>query len=431
MGGAPVPWKPVKQLQAAHVLGEPLDGRDRWFPLDEPCPIDRIGEMGWNALADLLFPVLVLKERALRHNLDVMARFCRRHGVDIAPHGKTTMSPQLLRRQLQSGAWGVTAATPAQARLFRAFGVERILIANQVVDPAGLRWLASELDGNPGTTLFCLVDSVRGVELMEAGLAAAGLRSRLPVLVELGVQAGRTGARTADGARAVAAAVARSQRLRLAGVECFEGVLREPGEAVDGLLREVRRLTERLASAGAFAGAEEVLVTAGGSAFFDRVVHHLAGPWDLGLPVRVVLRSGCYLTHDHGDYERLSPLGGRLPEWDPLQPALEVWGLVHSRPEPALAILGFGKRDVSYDVALPRPLWVRRRDESTRPAAGMEVFRLNDQHAYLRLPVTDELAVGDMLGCGLAHPCTVFDKWRSIPLVGDAYEVTGAIRTFF
>jgi D-serine deaminase-like pyridoxal phosphate-dependent protein len=406
------------------ALDEALDQRDRWLPPGAgEVPLDRVAERGWHALTDLLFPVLVLHERALAHNLDLMARFCRAHGVSLAPHGKTTMSPQLIARQLEAGAWGVTAASPAQARLFRGFGVERIVIANQVVDPLGLEWLAGEAAG-----LCCLVDSERAVELMDEGLAGRGPVS---VLVEMGLAGGRTGCRTPEEGRRVAAAVRRSRSLRLAGVECFEGVVSEPGERVDGVLREVRALAESLGREGAFDGAGEVLVTAGGSAFFDRVVHHLAGGWDLGRPVRVVLRSGCYLTHDHGSYERLSPFGGRLPDWEPLRQALEVWGLVHSRPEPDLAIVGFGKRDASYDMGVPRPLTVRRRDGRTRPATGMEVFRLNDQHAYLRLPAGDELAVGDAVGCGLAHPCTVFDKWRSIPVVDEGYRVLGAVRTYF
>ena len=411
------------------ALDEPLDQRDRWLPPGAgEVPLDGVGDRRWNALTDLLFPVLVLKERALGHNVDLMARFCREHGVWLAPHGKTTMSPQLVARQLAAGAWGVTAASPAQARLFRAFGVDRIVIANQVVDPLGLEWLAAETSGDAGPRVLCLVDSERAVGLMDEGLAGRG---PLPVLVEMGLTGGRTGCRSPADGVAVAAAVRRSRSLRLAGVECFEGVVPEPGERLDGVLREVRALAEELGRDGAFDGLDEVLVTAGGSAFFDRVVHHLAGGWDLGRPVRVVLRSGCYLTHDHGSYERLSPFGGRLPEWEPLRQALEVWGLVHSRPEPDLAIVGFGKRDVSYDMGLPTPLTVRRRDGVTRPAAGMEVFRLNDQHAYLRVPAGDELAVGDAVGCGLAHPCTVFDKWRSIPVVGDDYRVLSAVRTYF
>jgi D-serine deaminase-like pyridoxal phosphate-dependent protein len=406
------------------ALDEALDQRDRWLPPDAgEVPLDRVAARGWNALTDLLLPVLVLKERALAHNLDLMARYCRASGVSLAPHGKTTMSPQLIARQLDAGAWGVTAASPAQARLFRGFGVERILIANQVVDPLGLRWLAGEPRG-----VVCLVDSLRAVELMDDGLAGGG---PMAVLVEMGLAGGRTGCRTLDDGRRVAEAVGRSRSLRLAGVECFEGVVSEPDERVDGVLRDVRTLAESLGREGAFDGLDEVLVTAGGSSFFDRVVHHLGGGWDLGRPVRVLLRSGCYLTHDHGSYERLSPFGGRLPDWEPLRQAMEVWGLVHSRPEPDLAIVGFGKRDVSYDMGLPRPLTVRSRDGAVRPASGMEVFRLNDQHAYLRLPPDKDLAVGDAVGCGLAHPCTVFDKWRSMPVVDDDYRVLSAIRTYF
>jgi D-serine deaminase-like pyridoxal phosphate-dependent protein len=406
------------------ALDEALDQRDRWLPPGAgEVPLHRVAARGWHALTDLLFPVLVLKERALAHNLDLMARFCRASGVSLAPHGKTTMSPQLIARQLDAGAWGVTAASPAQARLFRGFGVERIVLANQVVDPVGLEWLAGE-----SGRVYCLVDSLRAVELMDAGLAGRG---PVAVLVEMGLAGGRTGCRTLEDGRRVAEAVGRSRSLRLAGVESFEGVVPEPGERVDGVLRDVRALAESLGRNGAFDGLDEVLVTAGGSSFFDRVVHHLGGRWDLGRPVRVVLRSGCYLTHDHGPYERLSPFGGRLPGWEPLKQAMEVWGLVHSRPEPDLAIVGFGKRDVSYDMGLPRPLTVRSRDGSARPASGMEVFRLNDQHAYLRLPAADGLAVGDAVGCGLAHPCTVFDRWRSIPVVDEDYRVLGAVRTYF
>jgi D-serine dehydratase len=406
------------------ALDEVLDRRDRWLPPGAgEVPLDRVSERGWNALSDLLFPVLVLKERALAHNLDLMARFCRAHAVSLAPHGKTTMSPQLIARQLAAGAWGITAASPAQARLFRGFGVDRVVIANQIVDPRGLEWLAAERDG-----VYCLVDSLRAVELMDEGLAGRG---PIGVLVEMGLAGGRTGCRSLEDGRRVAAAVRRSRSLRLAGVECFEGVVAEPDERVESVLREVRALAESLGREGAFDGVDEVLVTAGGSLFFDRVVHHLAGGWELGRPVRVVLRSGCYLTHDHGSYERLAPLGGRLPEWEPLRQALEVWGLVHSRPEPDLAIVGFGKRDVSYDMGLPRPLTVRGRDGAVRPATGMEVFRLNDQHAYLRVPAGDALAVGDAVGCGLAHPCTVFDKWRSIPVVDEDYRVLAAVRTYF
>lgn len=406
---------------------------DHWLPAD--VPVDAVGAQGWNALdGDLLLPVLVLKEPALRHNLELMARFCAHHGVSLAPHGKTSMSPQLVRRQLDAGAWALTVATPAQARAFRAFGASRLLLANQVVDPAGLRWVASELARDPALELYCLADSEASVELLAGAAPPAG---RLRVLVELGHAGGRTGCRTAAEATRVAAAVRAAGGLRLAGVECFEGTVhagdeRRAMDEVDALLGRVRELAGALGRAGAFDQVDEVVVSAGGSTYFDRVIRALAGEWGMDRPVRVVLRSGCYLTHDHGGYMRMGPLGGRLAEWPPFRPALELWGAVHSQPEPGLAVVGFGKRDTSYDMGLPTPLRLRGRDGTVREAAGMEVFRLNDQHAYVRLGADAPVpAVGDLLGCGIAHPCTIFDKWRLIPLVDDGYRVVGAVQTLF
>src|SRR5690625_3209267 len=80
-------------------------------------------------------PVLTLDAAAMRHNMATMAAWCTHHGVKLAPHGKTTMAPQLFEAQLDHGAWGITAANFSQLRVYRAFGVARILFANQLVDP--------------------------------------------------------------------------------------------------------------------------------------------------------------------------------------------------------------------------------------------------------------------------------------------------------
>jgi D-serine dehydratase len=233
----------------------------------------------------------------------------------------------------------------------------------------------------------------------------------------------------------VAAAAVASPALALAGVEGFEGIIAERDAeatlaAVDGFLARIRALTIELAGTGAFAGRDEIVVTAGGSAFFDRVVACLTPAWDLELPVRVVLRGGCYLTHDSGLYERIGPLGARAGG-DSLRPALEVWGAVLSRPEPELAIVGFGKRDVPFDIDLPIPTLASRGGELRDVRDSLTVTALNDQHAYVRVAPGTELAVGELVGCGISHPCLAFDKWPLIPLVDDDYTVVGGIRTFF
>jgi D-serine dehydratase len=380
---------------------------------------------------------MVLKDSALRHNIDVMAGFCERNGISLAPHAKTSMAPQLVQRQLYAGAWAVTAATMSQVRVWRAFGVDRVILANELVEPASVRWVVEEMRADPGFKFCCLVDSLAGVRRLDDAVGAAGPGQKLEVLLELGLAGGRTGTRTADQAHEVAGAVAASRHLALAGVEAFEGVINLGGlaetiAAVDQFLTQMHALVLDLDRSGFFANVHEVVVTAGGSAFLDRVVADLGNSWALSRPVRLVLRSGCYLTHDAVHYHELSPFGTRIPDTDPLQEALEVWGAVLSRPEPGRALLGFGKRDVPYDLELPVPRLVKAPDHAPRPLrAEASITALNDQHAYLKVDEAEELRVGDLVGCGISHPCTAFDKWRLMPLVDDRYRVIDAILTYF
>jgi D-serine deaminase-like pyridoxal phosphate-dependent protein len=421
------------------LVGQPPLAHAGWMYKAFPAAATAdVAALGWNLLAgDLATPVLILKEAALDNNIGVMSDYCRARGVSLAPHGKTYMSPEITRRQLEAGAWAVTAATASQVRVFRAMGADRILMANQLLDPAGLEWIAAELDADPTLEFLCLVDSHEGVALMTELLQAAAPARPLRVLVELGFEGGRTGCRTVEKALAVAHAVARSPVLEIAGVEGYEGImdLGDPeatAPAVEAFMRSLRDLVVRLGSDGSFDHLEEVVVSAGGSAYFDVVTDVLGARWDLDRPVRVVLRGGCYATHDSGMYKRLSPFDGRGPGGPKLQHALELWSTVTSRPEAGLALANFGKRDVSHDVEMPIPLAVWHRATGVvGEASGVQVSALNDQHAYLRVEPGIDLAVGDMLCCGISHPCTSFDKWRLIPLVDDCYTVTGAVQTFF
>jgi D-serine deaminase-like pyridoxal phosphate-dependent protein len=419
----------TQSLDLDRILDERIDWRFKSFPTEPPTTIRQVAERGWNVLGgDFLMPVMVLKQSALRHNIDTMAALCERYGASIAPHGKTSMSPQLTQMQLDAGAWGVTAATTSQVRVWRAFGAPRVLLANELVEPGSIRWLAEELRRDPDFDFYCLVDSMACVRLLETTLEKARAGRPVQVLLELGIAGGRTGCRTRGEARQVAEEVARSRHLALAGVEGFEGI-RDQLSEVDEFLDEMRAVVNELDQAGLFGDAAEVLVTAGGSAFPDRVIPAFDG---LPRPVHVVLRSGCYLTHDAAHYKHLSPFGGRLAGTDPLEEALEVWGVVLSLPEPGLALLGFGRRDVPYDLELPLPRFVKSHGQGLRPLRpGASIAALNDQHAYMKLPAEEDLAVGDFVGCGVSHPCTAFDKWRLLPVVDDGYKVIDAVLTYF
>ena len=207
-------------------------------------------------LNDLSLPAMVLKETALENNLAVMARYSAENGFLLAPHGKTTMAPELFRRQLAAGAWGITVANTDQAAVAFRSGAARVLVANQVVGRAAGRAVVDQLDQG-ARELYCLVDSVPGVELLSANLEGAGLHDRIGVFIELGVRGRRTGVRSSDQALAVAQAVAASPQLLLVGTEGFEGLLasdRSPAalETVDRYLDDLRSLTVLLAKEHAF-----------------------------------------------------------------------------------------------------------------------------------------------------------------------------------
>lgn len=416
------------------LRAERLDARFKAFPEAE-LTIGEVGTAGWH-LRDLMLPVVTLRESALEHNLNRMAAWCAEHGASLAPHGKTTMAPQLFDRQLAAGAWGITAATMSQVRLMRAFGVPRVLLANEVVSPVALRWLARELNRDPGFDFYCLVDSVDGVERMETVLQEIATARPLQVLVELGIPGQRTGLREPAAVAALAKRVAASSHLVLAGSEGYEGVLPQSRKSqdlapVDVFLVQLAHLVTDLDAANLFDGRSEIIATAGGSAYFDRVMTAFDSIGPTSVPVRPVLRSGGYLTHDHLSYERSSPLrAGAAAPTDALRPALELWAEVVSVPEPGLAIVGFGKRDAPYDLDLPVPLARQRgMGEPVSLPSGTDVARLNDQHAYIRHNA--DLRVADVIRLGLSHPCTAFDKWPLLPVLDDSDHVVGAVRTFF
>ncbi|MFF0723322.1 alanine racemase [Streptomyces sp. NPDC004134] len=383
-------------------------------------------------------PVLALSAPALAHNLGALAHFAAAHGLAFAPHGKTTMAPQLFARQLDHGAWGITVAVPHQVRVARAFGIRRIFLANELVDAAALRWLAAELAADPDFRLVCYVDSVRGVELMDAALRAAGATRPVEVTVELGGGPdARTGARTDAECRAVAEAAARAGTLRLAGVAGYEA--EAPGAdaaVVRGWMARLLGLAAEFDAAGLFAETGEIVVSAGGSAWFDAVADGFAAAPELSRPVLKLLRSGAYISHDDGHYTRVTPFN-RVPGEGSLTPAFRLWTQVVSRPEPGQAFVNAGKRDAAYDLDLPVPAAVRRFDPATgagaeRAATGITVRKLSDQHAWLDVaPGGVELEVGDWVALAMSHPCTIFDKWQLIPLVEEDGTVTEYVRTFF
>jgi D-serine dehydratase len=425
------------------LLDPVLDARLKGYPHDaEPVRRSAIGTRGWNAIGgDLPLPIALIRRDALDHNLAWMQTRVRAWNIDLAPHGKTTMSPQLFKRQLDAGAWGMTFATVKQLAVGIAAGARRLLIANQIVADADLAGIQALCAAHADLRIVFLVDSLAQLALIERWSAARRPTRPFEAMLEIGVAGGRTGCRTHEDALALAERLHASAAVQLVGIECYEGLglrgtTEEDAPPAAALMDRVEAIALECATRGWF-DADEVIVSAGGSAIFDLVAPRLAPA--LGKPVRGVLRSGCYVTHDHGSYKRfLRVVDTRLgcAPGESLRPALEVWALVQSRPEPGLAILAVGKRDISYDLEMPIPI-KRAARGATAPdgvPASWTVSALNDQHAYLRWTADDDAqapAVGERIGLGISHPCTTFDKWHWMPIVDEGYRVVDALSLHF
>jgi len=392
-------------------------------------------------LNQLQTPLLTLDQDALDFNARLLAGWCEERGILLAPHGKTTMSPELWARQMDLGAWGITLANAAQLRVARHFGFTRLMLANSLTDPQAIRWAADQ--AADGARIVSWVDSPETVALLDHELTGHGT---LDVIVERGGTGGRTGARTHEEALGVARAVHASAQLRLVGVGGYEGALAHTADdaglgAVRGYLADVVALHEALLAEGLY-DADELIVTAGGSAYFDDVADVLGPLRDgggHGAPrVDVVIRSGAYIVHDDGFYRGISPFSRQDPDGpESFRSAMHAWVRVVSQPEPGLAILEGGKRDLPFDEGLPVPqvLSTGLGDEGV-PLEGAEITAVNDQHAFLRFPEDLDLKPGQVIRLGLSHPCTALDKWTLIPVLDSTRDtasptVVGAVRTFF
>lgn len=402
--------------------------------LPQPIAAAEVASLDWNLLReDLSLPAAVLYQDKLLHNLEWMRRFIEAYGVLLAPHGKTTMAPRLFEMQLAAGAWGITLATAHQAAVAYHHGVRRVLLANQLVGKQNLATIGNLLR-NPEFDFYCLVDSAANVEQLGAHFATLG--RPVSVLIELGVAGGRCGVRDEAQLSAVLDSLSRwSHAVALRGVEIYEGVLNDE-PAIRGFLERACAVTTRLLKEGRFAPGP-ALISGAGSAWYD-VVAEVFTTAVFGDAVQIVLRPGCYLTHDVGAYQRAqsrivasNPVARKIA--GALQPALHIWAYVQSIPEPERAIITMGRRDAAFDSGLPVPA-LHHRPGNPAPVAVpsyWEVTKLMDQHAYLKIDAGDDIRIGDMIAFDICHPCLTFDKWRIISVVDSSYQVIDIIETYF
>ncbi|MGA1804690.1 alanine racemase [Rhizobium sp. HT1-10] len=430
-----------------NTLPNPLiDDRIRGFPPGRPpLPIDAIGTQNWKPYdGQMGLPLMSLNQTAFAGNIEAMMGLVKEHGVEIAPHAKTPMAPALAAALLSAGAWGTTVADIRQASVFLKAGQRKLILANEIGGVAAARRLAALLSGFPDAELHIFVDSRDAVDALRQ---AWGERADLPalgLLIEFG--AGRAGARSLQAGLDILNFLLASETptLRLTGIAAYEGAAAtpDPQETAERIRSLLHITSEFLIALRARLGdARPLILTAGGSVFFDMVISGLRAAVAADSHCRLVLRSGAIFFHDHGIYQRgladLDARGGYVPEGvvqsasAAFVPALRIWAEVLSRPEAGLAICGMGMRDVANDQGLPKPLALYRNGQHHADLAGCAVLRLNDQHAFIQLREQSDVAVGDVIEFGISHPCTCIDRHAIVYGLGPDHRVTNAYLTHF
>ncbi|WP_333917687.1 amino acid deaminase [Vibrio crassostreae] len=381
---------------------------------------------------DISLPVAIIKQSALTNNLNWMQSFADHHQVKLSPHGKTSMTPDFFRQQLENGAWGITVATPAQAEIAAMAGAKRIIMANQLVgktNMAIIEQLISEFD----VDFYCCVDS--SVNVQQLNQSFSNKKQTLKVLIEFGVPGGRCGCRSLQEVLKLAQTIQDTPALSLAGIEVYEGVIHGDNAEQDirTFLNQALTSVESLASDGLITG--QPIITGAGSAWYDVVAECLANLTDY----LAIIRPGCYAIHDTGIYldaqskvlQRAQANQGYACELGgDLESALEVWAYVISRPEPTKLVIGLGKRDVAFDAGLPIAERGYRNGEAIS-VKGLTATAVMDQHTFVETDGSAEIEVGDMIAFSTSHPCLTFDKWRYIAISDDDYQVSHWVETCF
>lgn len=386
-----------------------------------------------NVLAEeVCLPAAVIKKSALMNNIDWMQRYADARGVSLAPHGKTTMTPWIFQAQQQAGAWAIGVGSAWQASAAMASGIQRVLMVNQLVGRANMEVISQLKRHYREVDYLCCVDSLANARQLSDFFSAQN--QTLDVMVELGVPGGRCGCRSAAAALTLAQKIAAMPGLRLRGLELYEGVLHgdDPQPQVEALLREAAQL----ACAMEKFVAGEFILTGAGTVWYD-VVCNIWLEAEKPAQCRIVIRPGCYITHDEGIYAEAQrellardsiacDLGGDLTS------ALELVAMVQSVPEADRAVVNFGKRDCAFDAGLPQPIAHYRDGKAlTLAPQGITSVGIMDQHCMVKLSPDSDVQVGDILVFGTSHPCLTFDKWKTLLLVDEEYNVTDELQTLF
>lgn len=404
--------------------------------------LTKLASKGWNLLAEeVSFPIAVIHEQGLLNNAKWMQSFSDKSSVKLAPHGKTSMAPALFKMQLDQGCWGISLATVPQVINAVTHGVQRIIMANQLVGTYHMALIA-DLLSTTDIEFYCFVDSVENAHALGHYFSAQDLS--LNVLVEVGVEDGRCGWRDTENIEVLLDAIKEQRALKLCGLSFYEGVIHGPEaeQKIISFINSLDTVITKMCHENRLSN-KDIIITGAGSAWYDVVAKKLLSKQATvnnthNINYIPVIRPGCYLIHDTGIYEaaqneviKRSELACDIA--GDLISSLELWAYVHSVPEAGLSIIGLGKRDVAFDAGLPKPEYIFRpgTEKPIKVTQDCQVIKIMDQHCMMTFCENTSLLPGDLVCFSSSHPCLTMDKWRHVGIVDDNFTVHKTIETFF
>jgi D-serine deaminase-like pyridoxal phosphate-dependent protein len=308
-------------------------------------------------------PALVVDLDIMEANIARVAQACRAQGVAWRPHFKGHKTIEIARRQMAAGAIGLTCAKLGEAEVLADAGIRDLLIANQIVGPIKMRRLAALLDR---ADVIVSVDSEENVR----ELADAVQGTRLRVVIEVNTGMNRAGVAPGAPAAALADVIARHPALHLVGVMGWEAhttAIADPVAKEKAVATAIGLLTDS-ADACRRHGHDIQIVSCGGT---GTLLYCIRQPGITEVQIGgAIFNDEHYRSHYNID----------LPQ------ALTVLTTVTSRPTPTRVILDAGKKAMSMDAALPRPLGI----------PPVRDLRLSAEHAQIELQTpSDSPRIGD------------------------------------
>jgi D-serine deaminase-like pyridoxal phosphate-dependent protein len=309
------------------------------------------------AIDDLDTPCLTVDLDVFERN--VRTCLSRLEGVDVRPHLKTAKSPEVARLLLDAGAVGVCVAKLSEAEVMLAGGIEDVLITTEIAGEVKVGRLARLIADWPAARVRIVVDSWDGVAAIDAALPRP-----LETLIDVNVGQDRCGI-APEGARALADRIRSLDRLRLIGLQGYEGHLqhvRDPTERralCDAAMGRLRAAADELRAAG----HAITVVTTGGTGTAEFCAAH-------AFVTEVQPGSFAFMDTDYLD------TGGL-----PYESSLQVIATVVSRPAPDRAVIDAGLKTLSDDSGPARlvdaPGWTYHHagDEHGKLTAGGEAGR--------------------------------------------------------